>query len=256
MPRAVVNGIAIQYVSTGTGPRTLCLVHGSGGSTLAWIPQLEGLADAARVVALDLPGHGESGGEGCRMIDGYVAVVRGFVEALGFGRVVLGGHSMGGAIVQAFALAHPDRLDGIVLVGTGARLRVLPRIFELMVSSYAEGCAFVNSYAFSPATSEALKEGGRATLLRNRPEVTIGDFAACDAFDVLDRVRAIRVPALVIGGEDDQLTPPKYGAYLSRAIPGARLALVERAGHYVQLEQPEAVNAEIRRFLNALPEGR
>ncbi|MBI4589406.1 MAG: alpha/beta hydrolase [Candidatus Rokubacteria bacterium] len=252
MPTQSVDGITINYLLTGSGPLTLCLVHGSGGSTLAWVRQLEGLADAARVVALDLPGHGDSAGEGSRSIDDYVSVVKAFVQAMRLGRVVLGGHSMGGAIAQATALAHPDLLSGLILVGTGARLRVLPRILELIASNYAEGCAFVNAYAFSPAASEALKEGAKAAILRTRPQVTHGDFTACNAFDVMDRVGNIRLPALVICGRDDRLTPPKYARFLAQRIPGARLVLVDKAGHYVQLEQPEIVNAEIREFLETL----
>ena len=87
-------------------------------------------------------------------------------------------------------------------------------------------------------------------MLGTRPDVTIGDFMACDAFDVMDRVETIRLPALAICGEEDQLTPPKYAEFLAQKIPGARFLLVERAGHFVQLEQPEIVNAGIREFLD------
>ncbi|MBI2153663.1 MAG: alpha/beta fold hydrolase [Candidatus Rokubacteria bacterium] len=80
------DGLRINYVETGSGPKTLCFVHGVGGSGQAWIRQLEDLADTARVVALDLPGHGESGGDGCRRIGDYARVVAGFVEALGVGK--------------------------------------------------------------------------------------------------------------------------------------------------------------------------
>ena len=250
MPVQIVDGVGIHYLETGGGAPTLCLIHGAGGNTLSWIRQLEGLADAARVVALDLPGHGESEGDGCRRIDDYARVVGGFISAAGLGRVVLGGHSMGGGIAQTVALEHPELLAGLVLVGTGARLRVLRRIFELLASDYAEGCAFVNAIGFGAAASQALKDGARVAMLGTRPEVTIGDFAACDAFDVMDRVGTIRLPALAICGEEDQLTPPKYSRFLAEKIPGARLLLVEQAGHLVQLEQPEIVNAGIREFLD------
>jgi len=132
MPVQIVDGVGIHYLETGGGAPTLCLIHGAGGNTLSWIRQLEGLADAARVVALDLPGHGESEGGGCRRIEDYARVVGGFISAAGLGRVVLGGHSMGGGIAQTVALEHPELLAGLVLVGTGARLRVLRRIFELL----------------------------------------------------------------------------------------------------------------------------
>ena len=257
MPVQVVDGIAIHYVETGGGGKTLCLVHGAGGNAQVWMRQLEGLAATARVIALDLPGHGESKGDGRRRIEDYARVVRGFIRAAGLGPVVLGGHSMGGAVAQTVALEHPELLAGLLLVGTGARLRVLPRIFELLASDYAGGCAFVNALGFSRAASQALKDGARAAMLGTRPDVTIGDFMACDAFDVMDRVGAIRLPALAICGEDDQLTPPKYAEFLATKIPGARLLLVEKAGHFVQLEQPEIVNAGIREFLRTLsPRGR
>ena len=252
MPFQVVDGVGIHYVETGGGATTLCLVHGAGGNTHAWIRQLEGLADVARVVALDLPGHGESEGEGCRRIEDYARVVRGFIRAAGLGPVVLGGHSMGGGVAQTVALEHPELLAGLVLVGTGARLRVLPRVFELLASDYADGCAFVTAMALSAAASQALKDGARAAMLGTRPQVTIGDFAACDAFDVMARIGAIRARALAICGEEDQLTPPRYAEFLAAKIPGARLLLVEEAGHFVQLEQPEIVNAGIREFLGTL----
>jgi pimeloyl-ACP methyl ester carboxylesterase len=148
------------------------------------------------------------------------------------------------------ALEHPELLAGLVLVGTGARLRVLRRIFELLASDYAEGCAFVNAMGFGAAASQALKDGARLAMLGTRPEVTIGDFAACDAFDVMPRVGAIGAPALAICGREDRLTPPRYAEFLAAKIPGARLLLVEKAGHFVQLEQPEIVNAAIRQFLD------
>lgn len=255
MPTRLLDGLSLHYTLTGGGPPTLCLVHGSGGSGLVWIRQLEGLADVARVVALDLPGHGESGGDGCRTVGDYVGWVRRFVLSLGPGAVVLGGHSLGGAIAQALALAHPDLVRGLVLVGTGARLRVLPRIFELLASDYAQGCAFVTGLAFSPATSPALQDGARAAMLATRPEVTIGDFRACDAFDVMDRLGEIAAPTLVICGQEDRLTPPKYARHLAETIAGGRLVLVERAGHFPHLEQPEAVNQAIRRFLADLGTG-
>jgi pimeloyl-ACP methyl ester carboxylesterase len=252
MPVQSVRGIDLHYDLTGSGPRTALLIHGSGGSSLSWIRQLEGLADAACVVALDLPGHGQSGGDGYQRIDDYVAVVRGFVEEAKLGRIVLGGHSMGGAVAQAFALSHPDRLDGLILVGTGARLRVLPKIFELLEANYPEGVAFINGLAFSPATARAPKDAAGAQSLETRQRVTIGDYTACNSFDAMERIGALRVPTLVITGRDDRLTPPRYAEFLTRTIPGARLALVERAGHYVHLEQPETVNRAILEFLTTL----
>ena len=250
MPTLEVNGQTVHYVQTGGGAPALVLVHGAGGDHTTWMRQLEGLTDSATVVALDLPGHGASSGDGCRAVADYAAAVRGFLAALGRGAVVLGGHSMGGAIAQTVALTAPELLAGLVLVGTGARLRVFPKLFELMEKDYAEGVAFVTGYAWSRSSPEALRAGGRRTTSATRPAVTIGDFTACDGFDVMDRrIGQVRLPTLVIVGEDDELTPPKYSEFLAQAIQGARLARVPRAGHYVSLEQPDEVNHAIRSFL-------
>jgi pimeloyl-ACP methyl ester carboxylesterase len=249
MPTLTVDGVPIHYEETGSGHPILCLIHGAGGNALSWIRQLEGLADAARVIAIDLPGHGQSGGDGCSSIDGYATAVKAFVEGAGLGKIVLGGHSMGGAVSQSLALARPELIERLILVGTGARLRVLPAAFERLRADYAEGCAFLNSFAFSPGTDEGLREGARTAMLMNRPEVTIGDFTACNSFDLMDRLGAIKAPTLVICGRDDQLTPPKYSDFLAQRIPQARLTLVEQAGHFVHLEQPDRVNAAIRQFL-------
>lgn len=253
MPTLSVNGIPINYTLTGAGPYTLCLVHGSGGSAGVWIRQLEGLADSARVIALDLPGHGESGGQGSREIEPYAAIVRGFIEGMKLSKVILGGHSMGGAVAQAVALTHPELLAGLVLVGTGARLRVLPKIFELLERDYPEGVRFVISLAVSPGAPPELVESLARQTLRTPQAVLVGDLRACDRFDVMARTGEMRLPTLIICGSEDRLTPPKYARYFRERIARSRLALIPEAGHYVQLERPEATTAAISEFLASPP---
>jgi pimeloyl-ACP methyl ester carboxylesterase len=256
MSTIAVDGVTIHYETAGRGPTTLCLVHGSGGSSAVWSHQLEGLADVARVVALDLPGHGRSSGEGASRIDDAVAVVRAFVQRLGLGPVVLGGHSMGGAVAQGLALAHPDLLAGLVLVGTGARLRVLPAIGELLERDYPEGVRFVADHAVAASAPAELKESLYRVTLATPQKVLAGDFRACDAFDVMERIGSVALPTLVICGSEDQLTPPKYAQFLASRIAGARLALVPGSGHYVQVERPRETNQAIRDFLLTLvPKG-
>jgi pimeloyl-ACP methyl ester carboxylesterase len=218
-----------------------------------WLPQLLGLGDVARLLAVDLPGHGATAGAGCAAIADYVAWVVGFLDAHGLDRVVLGGHSMGGAVAQAMALGHPGRVEALALVGTGARLRVQPRILELFRDQPLEGAGLVGRLAYSPVTAaQAVVEAQRA-LGATLPAVVLGDFLACDGFDVMETVAAVRVPTLVLVGRDDRLTPPKYADFLARRIPGARLVEIDAAGHFPQLEQPAAVNAALRAFLGSLP---
>jgi 3-oxoadipate enol-lactonase len=250
--RATVLGRPGAYLEAGAG-RPVALIHGAAGRAEVWSPQLAGLADVARMIAVDLPGHGATAGEGCQEVERYAAWVAGLLESLGAERSVLVGHSMGGAIAQTLALGDASRYAGLVLVGTGARLRVLPRILQLFRESSVAAADMVGSLSYSPLTPPgAVIEAERA--LHDTPVgVTLGDFHACDRFDVMGRLGDLRVPTLVVVGRDDRLTPPKYAAYLARSIPAARLVEIDGAGHFPQLEQPAAVNAALREFLVALP---
>jgi pimeloyl-ACP methyl ester carboxylesterase len=249
---ATVAGAPAAYLEAGRG-RPVVFVHGAGGRGEVWLPQLAGLADVARLVAVDLPGHGGSEGRGCRSVDDYAAWLLALLAALGLERVVLVGHSMGGAIAQTVALAQPERLDGLVLVGTGARLRVLPRILELLRDDPPRGASLIASLAYSPRTAPGAVIEAERALAATPALVTLGDFGACDRFDVMAKLGGVRVPTLVVVGRDDRLTPPKYAGWLAATIPGARLVEVEAAGHFPQLEQAAAVNAALRAFLAALP---
>jgi pimeloyl-ACP methyl ester carboxylesterase len=243
-----VAGQPAAWLEAGSGP-PLVLVHGAGGSADLWHPQLDGLADVARVVAPDLPGHGPLGGRGKPSVQAYAEWLEAFLAELGAGPLVLGGQSMGGAIAQTIALARPERLAGLVLVGTGARLRVLPRIVELLRHEPREAQSLIRDLSFAAGAPRECTEPVERVLRRVAPLVTLGDFLACDRFDVLDRLAGIRTPTLVLVGSEDRLTPPKYGRFLAETIPGARLLEIAGAGHFAQLEQPVRVNAAIREFL-------
>ncbi len=253
MPTIAIGGTKLHYHDVGSGPPTICLVHGSGGTGAVWMRQMEGLADVARVVAPDLPGHGESSGDGLDGIEHGATVVRALLDALDVRTVVIGGHSMGGGVAQAFALAYPDRVAGLILVGTGARLRVLPEVFERLERDYEAGVRYLTRMAVADAAPSELVDSLAAQAARTAPSVHARDFRACNAFDVLARIGAIRVPTLAIVGSEDRLTPPKYARFFEEHIAGTRLVVVDGAGHYVQVEQPDATTGAIREFLATLP---
>ena len=211
--------------------------------------QLEGLADLGHIVAVDLSGHGRSDGTILQRIEDAAAVVAGFLDALGITRVVIGGHSMGGAIAQQFALSCRERLNGLILIGTGARLRVLPRLLDLLANNYREGVDLLMSLAIGAKAPAELRAALHRSTAQNPAGVVLGDLQACDAFDVMGRISLVEAPALVICGEEDQLTPPKYSRFLGQRIAGARVVVVAGAGHYVQMEKPRETTAAIRELL-------
>ena len=237
----------------GEGPPhpPLVLVHGSGGNHLHWPPQLRRLPGGP-VYALDMPGHGCSGGRPRPSIATYREVVREFAQALDLPPFVLAGHSMGGAIALDFALHHPERLRGMGLVGTGARLRVAPAILEGLLTDFQATTELITDWALAPSVDPKMRAAVLERMRETPAPVIHNDFAACDAFDVMGRLAEIHTPALIVCGTEDRLTPPKYSQYLHQHLPDSRLVLVPQAGHMVMLEQPQAVTQAFQRFLDEL----
>lgn len=228
------------------------LLHAAGGSRLEWPGELRRLPNAS-VYALDLPGHGRSDPPGRDSIEAYAAVVLTFIEQMGLRDVVLLGRSMGGAIAQLIGLQRPPAVSGLVLVATGARLRVMDAILEGILDDFQTTAEMIVDNVWAEEAPSAMIEASRQHLLETDPAVAHGDYVACNRFDVMDRLGEIRLPTLVINGTADRMTPLKYGRFLADQIPDAQLLIVEDAGHMVTLEKPEAVAAAVRRFLDELP---
>lgn len=254
MPHIRVRNADIHYRTGKDAPAIgdipLLFIHGAGGNGRVWEGALRHLSRCCYPMAIDLPGHGRSGGTGERTIEGYVEVVKGMIDDLNLGPFVVAGHSMGGGIAQALALKHPESLKGVILVGTGARLRVHPSILEgLERATEGEDRAPLAEWAYSPATDPATIERTEALFKDTPPSVTRGDMLACDAFDVMDRIGEISLPTLVVCGNDDRLTPVKYAHYLADRIKGSTLKIIEGAGHMVMVERPDHFNTAVEDFI-------
>lgn len=231
------------------------LIHGAGGTHLHWPAEVRRLP-GQRVFALDLPGHGKSEGVGCQSVVEYARAVTGLMDRLHLGPAVMVGHSMGGAIALMLALRFPKRVLGLGLVGTGARLRVAPAILENAANpaTFPAAVQAAVEWSYGPAADPRLKELGAQRMLETRPGVLHGDFLACNEFDVMDRLDKIGVPALILCGTEDRLTPLKYSEYLRDHLPKARLQIVQGAGHMVMLERPAEVAAALEAFLAEFPD--
>ena len=155
---------------------------------------------------------------------------------------------MGGAIALTLALDF-EGLSGAVLVGTGARLRVAPTILEGIHDNFERNVEIITRFAWSQGALPGLIELGKQALLDAGPDVLLGDFSACDRFDVMGRLEKVKVPTLVISSSADRLTPIKYGRFLAEHIPNARLVVIENAGHMINLTRSEDMAKVIRAFL-------
>ena len=248
-----INGERVHYWAGRDHPLgeedCVLFIHGAGGGQYSWSSQKAFLGKHLTPIILELPGHGESTGEGEEEIGRYADHIVSFLRAMRLSKVSLVGHSMGGAIAQALALTRPEMIRKIVLVGTGARLRVVPMILNGILEDFEGTVRKITRFAFSRKVSPVLFERSLSDLRRCRPEVLHRDFLACNRFDLTAEVERIGLPTLVVCGDEDEMTPLKYSEFLHHRIKGSKLEVLPNAGHMVMMEVPQAFNEKVGTFL-------
>jgi pimeloyl-ACP methyl ester carboxylesterase len=248
------DGVALHYETHGSVSErpALLLTHGYAASTLMWAPNVPALAADRRVVAWDLPGHGRSASpddpaaysEAAALAD--MAAV---LDACGLARAVLVGMSLGGYLSLAFLARHPERVAALVLVDTGPGFK--NDAARDRWNRDAEGRAA----ALEDDGLDALGSGPEVAVSVHDPaglaRAARGMLTQHDGH-VMASLPAIRVPTLVIVGEQDE--PFRAAAdYMAAKIPDAPSVVIPGAGHAANLDQPEAFNAAVRAFLDRLP---
>ena len=252
MPIIEIDHGQLYFALSGRGSQEILLVHGSGGDHTLWSYQVKGLRERFSVAAVDLNGHGRSTlreGDG---LETYTQDVLAVLERLS-PNTLLVGHSLGGALVLNVALRHPEMIGGIGLIGTGARLRVLPEILELVEQDFDRAIELILEWAFSKNPQPELVAKAKEQMRANGQRALLRDLLTCDAFDVMGKLNQIEVPALIICGREDRLTPVKYAEYLRDHIPNATLRIIDGAGHMVMLERPAELNKAVWNFLTSCP---
>jgi pimeloyl-ACP methyl ester carboxylesterase len=229
----------------------IVFIHGSGDSARIWRLQVEHLGPQ-RAFAIDLPGHGKRPDSLPPevSVQDYARIAREIVrDELRLTQPIIAGHSLGGAIALQMGLDYGDELSGLILIGTGARLRVHPDLLEGARSGSEVSSRQLTLLAVPPENAASVPE----QLMREGPQseqhMLYRDLSACNVFDCMARLSEIHLPTLIICGTDDRLTPPKYSQYMHDHIAGSTLRILPHAGHYVMREQPDAVNTAIDEFL-------
>lgn len=217
-------------------------VHGSGGGRGTWAaqePRFEGC------VVLALPGH--PAGEPMASATAYAEWVAAALAHIPGPRVLVG-HSLGGAVALEAALAHPDLVDGLVLIATGARLPVPEHAVRRARTDLRAECERVVRASYVREDPAAIAQGVEQMLAAGR-ETLLADYAACDGYDVRARLEEVEAPALVVSGAEDPLTPVWMAEELAAGLPAAHLVMVPEASHAVMVEQAALVNLLIAGYL-------
>ena len=243
-------GIHYRVYHSGTGTPVV-LIHGAGGTYLSWPPNIRRLA-GYRVYALDLPAHGESKGVVISTVEGFESAVLEWIIALELERVVLVGHSMGGAVAISLALHEPGRVAGLALLGSATRMDVNPTLITLASSDETARRAFelVVKWSFSKQAPAKLVELVLQRMMDTPRDVFLADLQACDTFDLTADIGGVRQPAIIICGDEDKMTPPSVVQSLAEGLARATMLMLPQCGHMVMYEQPETIARVLNQFLD------
>jgi pimeloyl-ACP methyl ester carboxylesterase len=254
------------------GP-VLVLIHGSNASLHTWEPWVQRLGGQYRIVSLDLPGHGLTGTHPSGDYDYpiFVDVVDKVLVKLGIDRATVGGNSMGGGVTWMYALAHPEKVEAMILIDAAgaprwqarkapigfriARMPVLRDIAKIITPRSMVESSFLTSVSVkSVATPAAIDRywellrypGNRAATIK-RFSYTHNNHPATK-----EKLAALKIPTLILWGEEDNLIPVKSAEWFAEAIPGSKLIIYPKVGHIPMEEVPDQSAADVAVFLQSL----
>lgn len=259
-------GLELNWIQTSVDkPETVVLIHAVGHDLTYWDRQMEALAPHFNVVAFDLPGHGSSTGDAASWSFDYAAaLVASLIEHVSSKPVHLIGLSFGSMIAQATVLARPDLIRSLVLIGTAsdfpnqAREALKARANAVRAGGMAAVVAPSLERWFTAgfrSTRSDVMDRLEKTLLRDDPLHHAAIWDLISTLNLREHLGRIRVPALVLVGEQDASTPPEAAKQVADAIPAAKLEVLPGAAHIVTIEAPHALNQSLENFLSA-PSGR
>jgi pimeloyl-ACP methyl ester carboxylesterase len=258
-----VDGLRVHYRDRGSGP-AIILLHGSNASLFTWEGWAAALSPEHRVVTLDLPGHGLTGPdpEARYSLPEMAELVDHFAAALKLEHFSLAGNSMGGGVALNYALAHPDKLDKLILVDAYAypqaaplalKLFALPGIGHLvrwLTPRFAVAKSVRDVYGDPTRVADAAVDRYEDLLLRDgNREATRLRLSGHRDHSFTARLSQIHAPTLILWGSRDRWIPSANGEHLARDIAGARLIMLDGLGHVPMEEDPERSVAPVLAFL-------
>ncbi|WP_375412283.1 alpha/beta fold hydrolase [uncultured Bradyrhizobium sp.] len=255
-----VNGIE-TFVATGgrdfdASLPAVVLLHGAGFDHTTWALHSRWFAHHGHgVLAPDLPGHGRSCGAALASIAEMADWTAALLNAAGCAKAWLIGHSMGSLIALETAARHPAKVSALSLIGTAATMTVGPDLLKAAEANDSAAVAMVSIWGLgfqaelggSLAPGLWMHSGAQRVLEQCRPGVLFSDLSACNAYrNALHAAAEVTVPATLILGERDMMTPARAGKALAAALPNSRTVVLRGAGHMLMVERPDELLAALR----------
>jgi pimeloyl-ACP methyl ester carboxylesterase len=249
-----------------TGGKTLdaklpavVFIHGGEQDHCVWVLQSRYLAHHGyAVLAVDLPGHGRSGGAPLASIEDMAGWIVALLDTAGVNTAALVGHSMGSLAALECAARHPQRVSRIALLGTAFPMRVSPDLLQSTQTRESGAHGMINAWSHSayahypgnPGPGSWVIGGNLRLMQRQKPGVLHADFAACDGYKAgFERAAQVKCPALFVLGGRDAMTPARAGRELARAVANSTVVTLHSAGHNLMGEKPDEVLDVLAEFL-------
>lgn len=259
------NGIKINYTDSGGAGAPVLLLHAFPLNAGMWQPQIDSLGDKYRLIAMDFRGFGGSGSgetDSAFSVDDLADDAKALLDELGLDQVVLAGLSMGGYVALALMRKYPERVKALVLADSRAEGDAPEAIAkrtsqqQMVASEGTSGLIKALPGALLGATTQDKKPDvvSQATaLMDNSPAGFTGALEAMKTRpDSTELLSTVKVPTLIIVGEEDGVTPPELSRKMHEHITGSQLVVIPEAGHLSNLESPEAFNGALADFLDSL----
>ena len=256
------------YAYTGSRPfggarPAVVFVHGAGNDHSVWALQSRYFAHHGwNVLAVDLPGHGKSGGVALPSVESIADWIQALLDAAGIARAALVGHSLGSLATLECAARFPERVEKLALLGPAAPMPVSEALQDAAKRDDNVACELITGWSYSAGKQLGGNQvpgmwltGNALRLLeRAKPGVLHADLVACDRYGAgVANAAAVRCPSLVILGARDIMAPPKNARNLIDALPDAKVVTIPDCGHALMAEQPDVVLDALRAFLQRLP---
>jgi pimeloyl-ACP methyl ester carboxylesterase len=236
-------------------------IHGGEQDHCVWALQPRYLAHHGYgVLAVDLPGHGKSGGAPLESVEGMAGWIVALLDAAKVNTAALVGHSMGSLAALECAALHPGRVGRVALLGTAFPMRVSRDLLQATKDRESEAHGMINLWSHSayahypsnPGPGFWVIGGNLRLMQRQKPGVLHADFAACDEYKTgFERAAQVKCPALFLLGARDAMTPARAGRDLARAVPNSTVVTLDSAGHNLMGEKPDEILDALVEFLRA-----
>lgn len=269
-----VGGVKTRYREAGEGDPAILLIHGLGASLECWQKNMGPLAEEHRTIALDLVWFGKTDKPAREITGGYFAeFLVGFMDAVGVKRSVLVGNSMGGMIAVKAAADYPERIAGLVLVNSAGfgpelawwlRLRSEVPIARLMRPTMFSYRYAIRQLVYDPSvvtddlvsvfvemSNQPGAQEAHRRVLKTGVDWRGLKRAALD--EIIGSAHSIRVPTLIIWGQQDRVVPVAHAQVARKSIPNARIHIFDRCGHAPMIEKADEFNSLVMEFAAAIP---